>query len=139
MFIPDPSRGSAGWAVAGGRANEVYDKILAGGDFADLAKQYSQDGSGKDGGSLGVLKRGELAVEIEKAILDLSPGETSAPFRSQVGYHLFKLDSKERLGGEGLVQARNQVRDILLREKYAVRLKEWMTELRQRAIIDMRL
>lgn len=139
LFIPDPNRGEDGWEDAKRRANEVYDRILGGGDFADLAKEYSQDGSGKDGGSLGVLKRGELAVDIEKAILDLSPGETSAPFRSQLGYHLFKLDSKERLGGEGLGQARNQIRDILLREKYAARLKEWMTEIRQRAIIDMRL
>jgi peptidyl-prolyl cis-trans isomerase SurA len=139
LFIPDPNRGEDGWEDARRRASDVYEKIVAGAEFADLAKEYSQDGSGKDGGALGVLKRGELAADIEKAILDLSPGETSAPFRSQVGYHLFKLDSKERLGGEGLGQARNQIRDILLREKYAARLKEWMTEIRQRAIIDMRL
>jgi hypothetical protein len=56
-----------------------------------------------------------------------------------VGYHLFKLDSKEALSGEGLTQARNQIRDILLREKLQVRLKEWLSEIRQRAIIDMRL
>lgn len=139
LFLPDPNRGEDGWQEAQKRAGEVYEKILAGGDFADLAREYSQDGSGKDGGSLGVLKRGELAPEIEKAILDLSAGETSSPFRSQVGYHLFKLDSKESLSGEGLTQARNQIRDILLREKLQVRLKEWLAEIRQRAIIDMRL
>jgi hypothetical protein len=38
-----------------------------------------------------------------------------------------------------LVQARNQIRDILLREKLQVRLREWLAEIRQRAIIDMRL
>jgi hypothetical protein len=56
-----------------------------------------------------------------------------------VGYHLFKLDSKESLSGEGLTLARNQIRDILLREKLQARLKEWLGEIRQRAIIDMRL
>ena len=139
LFLPDPNRGEDGWEDAKRRAEDVYGRILAGGDFAELAKEFSQDGSGKDGGSLGALKRGELAVEIENAILTLSPGETSTPFRSQVGYHLFKLDSKESLNGEGLTQARNQIRDILLREKLAVRLKEWIAEIRQRAIIDMRL
>jgi peptidyl-prolyl cis-trans isomerase SurA len=139
LFLPDPNRGEDGWEDARRRAADAYDKILAGGDFADLAKEHSQDGSGKDGGALGVLKRGELATEIETAILSLSPGETSVPFRSQVGYHLFKLDSKESLSGEGLTLARNQIRDILLREKLQVRLKEWLAEIRQRAIIDMRL
>jgi peptidyl-prolyl cis-trans isomerase SurA len=139
LFIPDPNRGEDGWEEARRRAAAAYERLLGGGDFGELAKELSQDGSGNDGGSLGTLKRGELAVEIESAILRLSPGESSAPFRSQVGYHLFHLDSKETLVGDGLTQARNQIRDILLREKLQVRLREWLAEIRQRAIIDMRL
>jgi parvulin-like peptidyl-prolyl isomerase len=114
-------------------------QIHDGADFIELAKQHSRDATARDGGDLGALKRGELAPEIEAAILRLTVGETSTPFRSQVGYHLFRLDSKETLTGDGLTQARNQIRDILLREKLQVRLKEWLTEIRQRAIIDMRL
>ncbi len=139
LFIPDPNRGEDGWDEARRRAADTYDRVLGGGDFAELAKELSQDGSGKDGGSLGTLKRGELAPDIEAAILRLASGEVSTPFRSQVGYHLFRLDSKESLSGDGLTQARNQIRDILLREKLQVRLKEWLAEIRQRAIIDMRL
>jgi peptidyl-prolyl cis-trans isomerase SurA len=139
LLLPDPNRGEDGWEEAKRRAGEVYDRILGGADFAEVAKEFSQDGSGKDGGSLGTLKRGELAPEIEAAILKLSPGETSTPFRSGVGYHLFRLDSKESLSGEGMTLARNQIRDILLREKLQNRLKEWLTEIRQRAIVDMRL
>ncbi len=89
LFLPDPNRGEDGWGEAQRRAGDVYEKILAGGIFADLAPEYSQDGSGKDGGSLGVSSGASFA-EIEKAILDLSAGETSSPFRSQVGFHLFK-------------------------------------------------
>ena len=139
LFLPDPDRGEDGWEEARRRAAAAYERLLGGGDFGEVAKELSQDGSGKDGGSLGTLKRGELASEIEAAILRLSRGETSAPFRSQVGYHLFRLDSKEALVGDGLTQARNQIRDILLREKLQVRLREWLAEIRQRAIIDMRL
>ena len=139
LFIPDPNRGEDGWEEARRRAGDAYDRVLGGAEFAELAKELSQDGSGKDGGSLGTMKRGELAVEIESAILRLSTGETSTPFRSQVGYHLFHLDAKESLAGDGLTQARNQIRDILLREKLQVRLREWLAEIRQRAIIDMRL
>ena len=139
LFLPDPDRGEDGWEEARRRATDAYERVLGGGDFDELAKELSQDGSGKGGGSLGTLKRGELAPDIETAILRLARGETSAPFRSQIGYHLFRLDSKDTLVGDGLTQARNQIRDILLREKLQVRLREWLAEIRQRAIIDMRL
>jgi hypothetical protein len=56
-----------------------------------------------------------------------------------VGYHLFELDSKETLAGEQLAPARNQIRDILYRQKYDLRLKEWLVEIRSKAIIEMRL
>jgi parvulin-like peptidyl-prolyl isomerase len=105
----------------------------------DLAKEYSDDPSGKDGGSLGSLKRGELAQDIEDAILRLTPGEASTPFRSQVGYHIFRLESRDSLTGEALVQARAQIREILYRQKYDTRLKDWLVEIKQRAIIDIRM
>ena len=139
LFLPEAGKGDDGWLDARKRADEVYGRLLAGEEFAELAKGNSQDPSGQDGGALGRLKRGELTSEIETAILALRPGETSPPFRSAVGYHIFKLDSRESLTGEGLAQARNQVRDILFREKYQARLKDWLADLRQRAMIDVRM
>jgi peptidyl-prolyl cis-trans isomerase SurA len=117
----------------------VYARLREGEDFGALAKEYSEDPSGKDGGNLGALKRGELAPEIEAAILKLNPGQYSAPFRSAVGYHLFKLESKETLTGDAYAQTRNQVRDILYRQKYDARLQEWIAEMKQRSIIEIRL
>ena len=139
LFLPDPGRGEDGWTEARRRAGEVYAQLLGGTDFVEMAKKHSDDGSGKDGGALGTLKRGELAADIEAAVLKLRPGEVSAPFRSPVGYHLFRLESRESLSGESLAAARNQIRDILFREKYAVRLRDYLVEIRQRAVIDMRL
>ncbi len=139
LFLPEPGKGEEGWDATRRKAEHVYALLLEGQDFAELAKKYSEDGSGKGGGSLGTLKRGELAPEIEEAILKLQPSEFSAPFRSNVGYHLFRLDSKESLTGEALVRARNQIRDILYRQKYDARLQEWLTEIKQRAIIDVRM
>lgn len=139
LLQPDPSKGEEGWADARRRADEVYGYLLEGEDFATAAKKYSDDPSAKDGGNLGTLKRGELAPDIEAAILKLKPGEVSPPFRSQVGYHLFRLDSRETLSGEGLAQVRSQIRDILYRQKYDVRLKDWLVEIKQRAIIDIRM
>jgi len=139
LLRPDPTKGEEGWAEARRRADEVYGYLLEGEDFAEAAKKYSDDPSATDGGSLGTLKRGELAPDIEAAILKLKPGEISPPFRSEVGYHLFRLDSRETLSGEGLAQVRSQIRDILYRQKYDARLKDWLVEIKQRAIIDIRM
>jgi len=139
LLQPDPRKGEEGWIEARKRADAVYAELLEGQDFVDLAKKYSDDPSAKDGGSLGPLKKGELAPDIEAAILRLTPGEVSTPFQSQVGYHIFRLDSRESLTGEGLAQARGQIRDILYRQKYDARLKDWLVEIRARAIIDIRM
>jgi parvulin-like peptidyl-prolyl isomerase len=63
----------------------------------------------------------------------------SRPHRSQLGYHIFRLESKEALEGDGLERARAQIRDILFREKYEARLDAWLKEIKQRAIIEVRL
>ena len=139
LVVPDPIKGEEGWPAARLRADEIYGYLLEGQDFVELARKYSDDPSGKDGGSLGNLKRGELAQNIEDAILRLSPGEASTPFRSDIGYHIFRLDSRDALTGEALTQARGQIREILYRQKYDARLKEWLVEIRQRAIIDIRI
>ena len=139
LVQPDPAKGEEGWTAARLRADEIYGHLLEGQDFIELAKKHSDDPSGKDGGSLGSLKRGELAQDIEDAILRLSPGEASTPFRSPIGYHLFRLDSRDALTGDSLVQVRGQIREILYRQKYDTRLKDWLVEIKQRAIIDIRM
>ena len=139
LFLPRPPESEEGWDAARRKSEQVYALLLEGQDFGEVAKKYSEDASAKDGGGLGRLKRGELAPDIEAAILTLEPGHFSAPFRSKVGYHLFELDSKESLTGEALVQARNQIRDILYRQKYDARMQEWVSDIRHRAVIDIRM
>jgi peptidyl-prolyl cis-trans isomerase SurA len=140
LFVPAAGTGEDGWQAARRRGEDVYTRVMGGEEFGELAREFSDDtATAKNGGRLGVLKRGELAPDIEKALLRLSPGEHSQPFRSEVGYHLFELESKETLAGEQLTQARNQIRDILYKQKYDLRLNEWLVEIRGKAIIEMRL
>ncbi len=139
LVPPDPPDAEAGWEAARARAEAVWAKVRAGEDFAELARRYSQDSTAKDGGDLGVLKVGELASDLEGQILRLRPGEASAPFRSKLGFHIFKLEWKEGLSGDALAQAKQQIRDILFRQKYAARLEAWLAEIRKRAIIEIRM
>jgi peptidyl-prolyl cis-trans isomerase SurA len=138
LVVPD-SDTDTGWETARIRADMLRTQVVQGADFAEVAKQHSKDATAKDGGDLGTLKRGELSQDVEGAILALQVDEISQPFKSPLGYHVFKLESKDSLDGEGMVRIRQQIRDILFRQKYDTRLEVWIKEIRQRAIIEVRL
>jgi peptidyl-prolyl cis-trans isomerase SurA len=138
IAVPSSAQESE-WEAARLKAEEVWSLVRAGHDFAGLARKHSTDSSAVDGGDLGVMKQGELAPEIEAEILRIRPGEAAGPFRSRLGYHIFKLEWRESLSGPALIQTKQQIRDILFREKYQARLAAWLEEIRQRAIIEIRL
>jgi peptidyl-prolyl cis-trans isomerase SurA len=139
ILIVPQSDSEAAWEAGRIRAGLIVTELDNGGDFAALARQWSRDASARDGGDLGTLKRGELSPEIEAKILVLGPGEVSRPFRSALGWHVFRLDSKQVLEGDALQRARQQIREILFREKYEARLDAWLKEIKQRAIIEVRM
>ena len=141
LVAPEPDGSSdAAWEAARIKAELLRTQLGQGADFAELARQHSRDpGTARDGGDLGTLERGELAQDVETQILSLGPGEVSRPYRSALGYHIFRLESKESLEGDGLARAQAQIRDILMREKYEARLDAWLKEIKQRAVIEVRL
>ncbi|OLC90584.1 MAG: hypothetical protein AUJ05_11250 [Candidatus Rokubacteria bacterium 13_1_40CM_3_69_38] len=139
LIVPEGEPADAAWEAARIKAEMLRAQLLQGTGFAELAHRHSRDASAKDGGDLGTLKRGELAQDIEAQILSLEPGTVSKPYRSSLGYHIFRLESKETLEGEALTRAKAQIREILFREKYDARLEAWLKEIRQRAVIEVRL
>lgn len=75
------------------KAEKVREEILAGADFAELAKKYSEDPGSKDGGGdLGYFDRGKMVPEFEKAAFELKTGEVSEPIRTAFGFHLIKVE-----------------------------------------------
>jgi peptidyl-prolyl cis-trans isomerase SurA len=139
ILVTPETDNDVGWEASRIKAEMLRAQLSDGADFTELARQHSRDASAKDGGDLGTLKRGELAQDVEGAILGLKAGQLSKPFRSPLGYHVFRLESKEGLDGEGLVRIRSQIRDILFRQKYETRQETWLKEIKQRAIIEVRM
>jgi peptidyl-prolyl cis-trans isomerase C len=83
-------------AEALAKAQEIRQKIEAGGDFAALAKEESYDvGSGANGGDLGIVHHGQMVGPFEQAVFSMKAGELSQPVKTQFGYHIIKVESRE--------------------------------------------
>jgi parvulin-like peptidyl-prolyl isomerase len=74
------------------KIEEVYGKVKAGGNFEELAKQYSEDkGSAGKGGDLDFMYKGVFDPQFDKAVADLKVGETSDIVDTEFGYHIIRL------------------------------------------------
>lgn len=78
------------------KATDLRAKLVAGGDFAALAKAESDDtGSGANGGALGEFTHGRMVPQFEQAAFALPVGEVSQPVKTQFGYHVIVVDKHE--------------------------------------------
>lgn len=120
------------------RARDLKQRLDQGGDFAKLARRYSIDErSRENGGELGPYRRGAADPAVEAVILTLRPGTVSEPIKTDSGFYLVKVisrDSGEPLSGRAL---RERLRQELSAEKRRKRFEEFQSKLRRAATIRM--
>ncbi|MGZ4788865.1 MAG: peptidyl-prolyl cis-trans isomerase [Terriglobales bacterium] len=102
------------------KAEDVLAKLKAGGNFADLAKKYSDDtASAQNGGSLGWIQKGRTVPEFEKAAFSLKPGETSGIVQSSYGFHIIHVDGKQEAHLKSLDEVKPEIEPIVRQQKAA--------------------
>lgn len=121
------------------RLTEIRQRIEGGTvDFADMARQYSVDGSAAQGGDLGWVYPGDTVPEFERAMDGLQPGQVAGPVRSPFGYHLIQVVER-RTDEASPDRIRAAVRNGLRERKAAEAFQEWIAQIRDRAYVDVRL
>ena len=124
-------------AAARNRLVTYKQRVQAGTDFADLARQFSQDGSAAAGGDLGWASPGQFVPEFEEVLTSLRPGQISDPLISRFGAHLIQVMERREIPlsvREQREMVRTQLREKKIEELYAA----WVEELRGRAYVELR-
>ena len=100
------------------KAQEILEQINSGSiSFEDAARKYSSCPSAENAGGLGEFSRGQMVPEFDNAVFAMNEGEISGPVQTQFGFHLIKLNSKNSAKAIDFNDIKEQVKDILLKEK----------------------
>ena len=144
ILIPTPAKAAAEGAdtaevaAAQAKADEMIAKLKAGAKFEDLAKPSPADPNEPKSVVLGEFRRGMLAKEIEDKAFALNAGQYTQPIRTKQGFIILQA-TQHNLGGEGsFKQVEPQVEEALFLERMQPKLREYLTQLREEAAIDIK-
>jgi peptidyl-prolyl cis-trans isomerase SurA len=121
------------------QAKEILGEVKSGKDFADAAREYSEDISASEGGDVGFVEKGKMVPEFENAVYSMEEGEISDIVETEYGYHIIKVEEVLKGGTLPLKDVKNKIQFILSNEKQKSAYEEWIAELRKSAFIEISL
>lgn len=116
------------------QARDIIAELEAGGDFAELAAEHSQDGSAQQGGDLGWFEPGMMVEPFSEAAAALEEGQyTREPVQTQFGWHVIKLEGRRTAEAPPLEGVQAEIRGYLQSQM----VEAWVNELRGEAEISL--
>lgn len=119
--------------------NEIYQKLVDGEDFKQLARQYSEDpGSKMEGGELGWSAPDTFDPAFEEVMNSVDTGEVSRPFQSSFGWHILEVLDRRNEDISDDVR-KNRAYSIIFNRKFEQELQRTLIELRSESYVDIKL
>ena len=120
-------------------AERLYQRIESGEDFAELAKNFSEDpGSALNGGSLNWIDPNALVPEFREVMNNTASGEVSKPFKSQFGWHVLQVMGRRATDSSEQMREQ-QALNLLRNRKYEEELQTWLRQIRDEAYVEIKL
>ena len=117
---------------------DLRERIVKGEDFAQIAREFSEDLKAKEGGYNDWVQRETMISAIDEVIFKLKPDELSEIVETEMGYHLFRVEEKKNGSRHNFEEVRDQIFDKLYRQEMEKRFQDWMNQLKQGAYISIR-
>ena len=119
--------------------NSIYQRLVEGEDFKQLARQFSEDpGSKMDGGELGWSNPGDYDPAFEQTLNATEIGQLSEPVKSSFGWHIIEVMDR-RNEDVSQEEQKNRAYQIIFKRKFEQELQSTLIELRAEAYVDIKL
>lgn len=138
ILISTQGKDAAGVAAAERKAKQIAAEASKGERFGDLARDNSDAATAKDGGVLGGYKKGDLYKDIEDAVWNLPKGAVTQPIKLPTGFEIFKIDDHTKAGLAPLADVKSDIENVLYGPKMQPKVREYLTELRRQAFLQIR-
>ena len=125
-------------AAAKAKADDIEAKLHAGGDFAQLARSFSDGTTAAEGGDLGQFQRGKMAPVLEDATFALETGQVTEPIRTRQGYIIFKVVQHVHGGIPAYKDVEQQVGDAFYASRMEPAMRDFQTTMREQAFIEIK-
>ena len=120
-------------------AMDILKKLKAGGSFDQLASQFSQGPAASSGGDVGFVEKGTMLPEVEKVAYSLDKDSISNLIESPVGFHIIKVIDRRGAGVKPIETVREEIKSRLEDEKIEKKFDSWVSELRAKSLVEIKL
>jgi len=120
------------------KIDDVESRLRAGGDFAQLAKSFSDGSTAAQGGELGQYQPGALPKLLEEKTFPLQEGQFTEPILTRQGYIILKVDSHAKGGVRPYKEVEAQVQDAFYMSRMEPAIREYLTKLREESFLDIK-
>jgi peptidyl-prolyl cis-trans isomerase SurA len=128
-----------GEVEAGRKARMLLQDIQQGADFAEIARMHSDSNSREAGGDLGFFEQRELTEPLAEVAFQLEPGEVSEVIRVETSFYILRVEEKTEEKTLGIEDVSKDISESIFREKLQNQTEKYMNQLRERAIIEIRI
>jgi parvulin-like peptidyl-prolyl isomerase len=126
-------------AAAEKKAKGLVDRVRKGdAKFADLARQYSDAPTATNDGELGAFKRGDLAKDIDDIVFKQQKGYVTDPIRRPAGFEIYRIEEHYAAGQATFDEVQNEINSRLMEPIVRPKLREYLTQLRMNAFLQIK-
>jgi parvulin-like peptidyl-prolyl isomerase len=140
IFVSTEGKDAAGIAAAEKKAKDLVARARKGERFAEMAQTNSDANNAAEGGNMPAFERKDLLEDVAKAVWNQSRGYVTDPIKVQNpnGFAIFKVEEHQKAGLAEFEEARDQVQDIMFRPRMQPAMREYLTNLRAVAFLEIK-
>jgi peptidyl-prolyl cis-trans isomerase SurA len=117
------------------KADTALKRIKDGEDFGEIAKRYSDGATAKQGGYLGIYKRGELSKQLEDVVFKMKKNDLTDVMETKQGFLIMQVLEHYDEGQQSLAKVENEIMDKLYGERMEPALREYLKTLREQSYV----